>query len=168
MVDGGQNTERFGIVLQALDADGTLAGCGEHFLDHGHPDSFGNEVLAEAIDRRFCQKESAERVALEELAEACAHVASDFHCLEIGAQKEELIFAAQAGGGDNGPQRQSLPTAVVFRGQAVGVVLALKDGSHDELRREFGGEVFQAVDGGMDFAAQQGFFEFLGEESLVE
>jgi phosphinothricin acetyltransferase len=47
VVDGGKNAERFGIILQALDADGSLAGRREHFLDYCHSDSFRNELFAE-------------------------------------------------------------------------------------------------------------------------
>jgi hypothetical protein len=130
-------------------------------------DSFWDEILAKAIDCRLCQNEPVEGFALKELAEASSHVASDFRCLEIGAQKKKLVFAAKAGSGDDAALRQALPTAIVFGGQAVGVVLALKDCPHSQLRREFGRKVFQAVDGGVNFAAQQGLFEFLGEKPLL-
>ena len=168
MVDGCKNAECFGIIFETLDADGALAGGGEHFLDHGYSDSFRNELFAEAVDGRPRQNERVECVAFKEFAEAGSHVASDFRCLEIWAQEEELVFAAQAGSGDDGALWQSLPAAIVFRGQAVRVVFALKDSSDGKLRREFGWKVFQAVDRCVDFAAKESFFEFLGEKSLLQ
>src|SRR5579859_221954 len=86
--------------------------------------------------------------------------------VEIGADSFELGLAAQAGGADPGAVRQVFNLRVMARAEGIARVFPFCDGNDLEPGGEFGGEIFQRMDGQVNASGGEGFFDLLGEHPL--
>ncbi len=84
--------------------------------------------------------------------------------VEIGTKHFELRDAAEGTGAD---RRADFEMAQLAADDGVVGLGALGDGGDGEPARELGGQVLHAVDGEIDAAVEQGFFDFFGEETFA-
>ena len=106
-------------------------------------------------------------LALLEFAQAGVDVAADLDEGDVGAKGEDLGATAWAGGADAASGGEGVEGPVLLADPDVAGVGALGDGGESELRGQFGGEVFQAVDSEVDAAFFEGFFYFLDEDAFA-
>ncbi len=94
-------------------------------------------------------------------------VAADFLDLKIRPEVKQLGLSAVAARADRGFLREVFERAE-FRGdQHVATSRTLGNGCKAKLRRLFGGQILQAMHGGVDAAVEQGLLNFLGENALA-
>ena len=88
----------------------------------------------------------------------------------VGADGEDLAAATEAAGADPGVLGK-LGEGAALGNEHIARVLAFGDGGEDEIcvvhQRHGDRDVLEGVDGEVDFAVEQGLFEFLGEESFA-
>ena len=106
-------------------------------------------------------------LALLEFAEAGVDVAADLDEGDVGAEGEDLRAAAWAGGTDAASGGEGVEGPVLFADPDVAGVGAFGDGGEGELRGEFGGEVFEGVDGEVDASLFEGFLDFFDEDAFA-
>src|SRR6185437_1123938 len=80
----------------------------------------------------------------------------------------DLRAAARAGGADARADGQRVERPELVTHEGVARVGAARDGGECEARVEFGGQVFQRVDGEVDLAGGEGFFDLLDEDAFGE
>jgi hypothetical protein len=141
-----------------------LAGGGTHL--------FGAEALMnplgslETVEAGGGEDEGV-ALALFELAQTGVDVAADFDEGDVGAEGEELGAAAGAGSADAASGGEGVERPVWLADPDVAGVGAFGDRGEGELGGELGGEVFEAVDGEVDAALFEGFFDFFDEDALA-
>ena len=147
-----------------FETEGTLSGRGaEFFRRKAIVDRFR---ALEAIEAGGGEDECV-AFAVVELLEAGVDVAADLDEVDIGAEGEELRAATRAGGADGSAHRQGVEGPVRLADPDVAGVDAFRDGGESELRSELGGEVLEGVDGEVDTAFFEGFFDLLDEDALA-
>jgi hypothetical protein len=147
-----------------FEREGSLSGGGAEFVDgKALVDPFGAVEAVEAGGG----KDEGVACAFGQLAQASVYVAADFYELEVGAEGQELGLAAGAGGAYAASQGQGVEGPVFLADPGVAGIDSGRDGGEGEARVEFGGEVLERVDGEVDAAFGQGFFDFLDEDALA-
>src|SRR6185437_6469918 len=148
-----------------FEGEGALAGRGAELVNiETLVDGFGTVEAVESgggEDQRIA-------LAFGELAQAGVDVAAKFDELDVGAEGEDLRAAAGAGGADAGGDGQRVERPELLADEGVARVGATGDGGEREARVEFGGQVFQRVDGEVDLARGEGLFDFLDEDAFGE
>ncbi len=145
---------------------------GECSLAGGGTDLVGGEALVdglgalEAVEAGGGEDEGV-ALALLEFAEAGVDVAADFDEGDVGAEGEDLGAAAGAGGADAAAGGEGVERPVGLADPDVAGVGAFGDGGEGELRGELGGEIFEGVDGEVDAAFFEGFFDLLDEDAFA-
>src|SRR6266704_2635060 len=86
--------------------------------------------------------------------------------LQIRAQRFQLRFASQAAGAYSCGVRQFLNRGIFLGTERVARIFALGDGGNLKLLGEFSWEIFKTVDGQIDAAVSEGFFNLFGEHSF--
>ena len=167
-VDFGVTAGVFGVerVVGAagFERERALAGGGGELVDgEALVDGFG---AADAVEAGAGEDEGG-RLAFVELAQAGVDVSSELYKVQVGAEVEELGAAARRVGADGGVFGQSVerPEGLAYEG--VAGVGAGGDGGEGEALIERGGEVFERVDGEVDAAGGERFFDLLDEGALA-
>jgi len=111
-------------------------------------------------------KQDGINLALFEFPEARVHVAAKFNGFDIGSQGEKLRATPLAAGAHDGSMRESMQAVVLDRNKNVAGVDALWSRCETERLRQFRRQVFERVDGKIDAAVGEGFFDLLREHSL--
>ena len=168
-----------GIVVAAdFDADGSLANGGEDGQRRSVESRFGvkeaaGDGVTETVETGPGEDDGVEWNGRKFL-EAGWDVATEVYDFQAGAYPMELPAAADAAGADPGAGWQGGERADLGNGvsrvdghyQEVGRVGTWEDGGYLESGRGNAGEVLEAVYGGVDGAIEEGFLDFLGEETL--
>jgi hypothetical protein len=175
VVDGGEGAFEIRVVAEDFDADGSLTGGWEHEVgwDDGVVELGGvvrewGVEETEADEAGAGEDEGVDGWVVGDLADACGDVAADVGDGEVRAEETELAGSADRAGGDDGTLGEPVETAGVFADEDVFDWGAGEDGGDAEAVGENGGDVFERVDGGVDGAGAEGFFEFLGEDAFVD
>ncbi len=105
-------------------------------------------------------------LAFFQFAEASIDVATEFYGFEIGTEGFELGAAALAAGTDFRSQRESGEAFIVDGDENVARVDTAGRGSEFEAFGQLCGQVFEGVDGEIDFACGESFFNLLGEHAF--
>src|SRR5258708_23587799 len=85
----------------------------------------------------------------------------------MGTNVAELRLAAETAGADARALAQIGKRGAIGGDEAVADVLAAKDGGKGKPRRDFGGNVLDAVNGDVDGFFHQRVFEFLDENAFA-
>jgi hypothetical protein len=152
------------IIDAALNGEGALAGGGKDVVEWDGMEEVLGE--AEAGEAGGCEERGVHEAIGHDFADAGVDVASEEDDLEVGAESEELGAAAWAGGSDDGGVGQVL-NAVGFGGdEDIVDGSAAGGGDEGEAWGVLGGEVFEAVDGDVGPAIEEGLFDGTGEEAF--
>jgi hypothetical protein len=151
-------------LASGFEREGSLAGCGTE-LARGEPlvDGFGT---LEAIEAGGGEDEGV-ALALLEFAKASVDVAANFDEGDIGAEGEDLCATAWAGSADSASSGEGVERPVGLADPDVTGVGAFWDGCKGELRGQFGWEIFEGVDGQVDAAFFECFFNFFDEDTFA-
>jgi hypothetical protein len=175
VVDGGEGAFEVRVGAEDFDADGSLTGGWEHEV--GGDD--GGVELGGVVREGIVEETEADETGAGEdegiggwvvgdLADAGGDIAADVGDGEVRAEETELAGSADRAGGDDGTVGEPVETAGVFADEDVFDWGAWEDGGDAEAVGEESGDVFERVDGGVDGAGAEGFFEFLSEDALIE
>ena len=154
------------IVVRTADfeGEGSLAGGGAHLCRvEALVDPLG---AAKAVEAGGGEDEGV-AFPVSQLLQACVNVAADFNEGEVGAEGEDLGAAARACGTDAGVVGKRVEGPELLADEDVAGVGAFRGGGNVELGSELGGEVFKGVNGEVDAAVFQGFFDLLDEDALA-
>ena len=113
-------------------------------------ESFGDAIAPpEAVQARFSQKDGVILATLR-FAEPGVHVAAKVANVEIGANVTKLRLAAEAAGANARPLTKIGERGAAGGNKAVAHVFAAEDSGKLQRGRDFGGDVFDTVDGYVD------------------
>lgn len=145
---------------------------GERSLTGGGTKLVGGKALVDplsALETVETGRSEDESVALSggEFFEAGVDVAADIDKLNIGTQREELGSSAGAGSAYGSAEGQGVEGPIGLADPNIAGVGALGDGGEGELRGQFGWKVFERVDGEVDPAFFEGFFDFFDEDAFA-
>jgi len=160
VVDGSDELAGVLVIGAALDGEGALAGGGEHFFEA--EDLGGLGLTAEALERGEGE-DGGVVLGFLDFADAGFDVAADGADLEVGAEGAKLGLTPGGAGPDDGAGWKGTEGDAGTRNEDIARVMARRDGSDDETFGAVAGEVFEAVDGDIDFAALEGFLDGGGE-----
>jgi len=162
MVDGLEEGEGVVVVLAYFDSQSALAGVGDKLFCREVLGDFGLEAEA---DEASGGENNAVVVRAEGFVDSSVHVTTDGEGLEVGPEAAELGGAAGTAGADSSAWRELVQGHVFFADEDVAGVDALGDGGDGEAGRRDGREVFEAVDGEVDFLAEEGVFDLFDEDA---
>jgi hypothetical protein len=120
----------------------------------------------EAIKTSGGEDESV-AVAFFEFAKSRIDVAASFDEGDVGTESEDLRATARAGGADAATGGKSVKGPIIFADPGIAGVGAPGDGGDGELWSQFGGKVFERVDGEVDAAFFEGLFDLFNEDTLA-
>ena len=163
VVEEGDRGDGFGIVFAGLDAERALAGGGTEIPG---VEPFSEPLgFFEAVKAGGGEQDGVD-LAFIELAEAGVDIAAEFDCLNVGAEGFQLCAATLAAGADDGSLGEFGEAPEFYGDECVAWVNPGRRSGKGEWLGEFGGEVFEGVDGEVDASFGEGFFDFLGEHAL--
>jgi len=148
-----------------LDADGTLT-------DGGHDNfrfkNFGNSSTEpEAVEASFSEKDCVVLTTFD-FAQARVHVAAEVTDVEIGACVTNLRLTAEAAGAEARAFSQSGERVAGFRcDEAVTHIVATADDRKTKARGNVSRDIFDAMDGEIDFFAKERVFQLFDENALA-
>src|SRR6266852_1564849 len=158
-----QERPRCRVAVANFDCQGALSSGGGH---HFHGDDLPNQLrLAQTVQARGRQNDGIV-VAGFEFVQARIHIAAERVNLKIWTKHLQLGLTAQAAGTNSGPQRQRFDAGELHGTKNVAWIFAGGNSGNFEIRRQFRGQVFQAVHGEVNPVFDQGLFDFLGEHAL--
>src|ERR1700722_13477064 len=158
--DGGNGC---GIILTSLNSQRPLAGSGTKVIRFkALADPFG---LFQAIKAGSSQQNGID-LAFSQFAQACVDVAAEFDSLDVGPKGKKLGAATLAAGANNGTMWKGMKALVIHRDQHIAGINTRRSGCEHEGWGQFGGQILERVDGKIDAAFGQSFFDFLGEHTL--
>ena len=120
----------------------------------------------EAVEAGGGEDESV-ALTLRELLEAGVDVAANLDEGDVRTKCEELGAAAGAGGADAAAFGEPVESPEGLADPDVAGVGAAGDGGEGELGREGGGEILEGVDGEVDAAFGEGFFDLFDEDAFA-
>lgn len=178
VVDGGEDGLGGEVVGAALDGNGALTGggeklrgvkdvCGDALAIDGNLGSSEIEKV-EADESGGGEEDGVERFVTKDFADAGGDVSPDFDDLEVWPEEVDLAGAAHAAGADAGALGKGVEGVGIPGDEDVLGGCALEDGGDDEAGGKVGGNVFEAVDGGVDLLGFEGDLEFLDEDALID
>jgi len=161
-----EEVDRFaggGVVGANFDGEGALSGGGAEVVGvEALADPLGSAEAVEAAGR----EDDGLGLPFAKLAETGVDVAAKFDVFEIGAEGAELRLAARTAATDFGFGGKLEERGVFDGDEGVAGIGALGNGGDGEVGREFGGQVFEAVDGEIDAAFDEGLFDLFGEHAF--
>jgi hypothetical protein len=163
VVERGEELGEAGVVGADFQAQGPLAGGGQHAVE---VEEFGVGGEKSGAGQSSAGQDDGVELPVADFAEAGVDVAANVGEEEVGTEGGELDAAAQAGGADAGAGREVGEAAAVAGDEDVARVFAPRDdGGQAQTGGGFGGEIFVAVDGEVDAAIEECGLEFAGEKA---
>ena len=156
------------VISTALKGKRTLPGGGEQIIraDGKHDGGIEEAGPTEAGE---CENDGIE-LAAAELLQAGVDVAANRFNGEIGTGGEQLAATPEAAGADAGGGLEVVYGPGGERDEYIPGIFPLGDGGGDQVslidQRHGDRDVFEAVDGEIDFISEEGLIEFLGEQAL--
>ncbi len=154
-----------------FDAHCSLGGSGQELLGGKNP-IFEGGVFTEntkSLEASTGQQDGIKvLLVIEELANTSRHVAADLDRLEIRAEMQQLPNASDAARADARLVGKLLDASGMTTDEDILDGGARQDTGNRESFREIGGNVFEGVNGDIDVSCGEGFFQFLGEDSLID
>lgn len=123
--------------------------------------------VAEALEAGLGEDGGVEVGLFGDFLEAGGDVAPDVDDVEVGAEAEELEFAADGGGAD-GRAGWELGEGGAVGDEDVAGGSAREDGADFKIGFEDGGDVLEGVNGEVDGLVEEGEFEFFDEDAFVD
>jgi hypothetical protein len=138
--------------------------------DGGHAnfwrENFADAIAPpEAIQSSFSEEDRVVFAAFD-LPQTSVYVAPQFAHIKIGAYVTNLRLAAKAASTNARALAKSREHFIFCGDQAIAGVFPPADNRKTEARWNFGGNVFNAVDGKIDFFIEQSFFQFLDKDAF--
>ena len=169
--DGREQLGQRGIAGAGRDADDPLASGRQHEVGVEHEICLGPQPQPPQAGEG---EEACREIAIADPAEAGLDIAADDLAPQIGAPREQLGLPADRGRAD---QRAMWQAAERIGGIAraaggaeddrVARILTRQHAGQDDAGRQLGLQVLQRMHRAIDLPVQQGFVDFLGEQTLA-
>lgn len=169
MIEGGEELLGLGVIAAALEGECALAGVGEEIIEGDGVHGGGVEEVG-AFEAGHGEDDGVEFAGLL-FSDAGVDVAADIFDLKIGAEGEELGFAAEGAGADFGALGEIGDGFGGGGDENIADIFALGDGGDDEIGLIDEGhgdrDILEAVDDEVDFVVEKRLFELADEEAFA-
>ena len=159
-----QQLMQLGVAGPAFDPDRALPACGQAIFD---ADASADALAETQPDQAGRREDDRVVLACIKLGQTGVHIATQKLNLEVGATRQQLRLAPQAGRTYDRAGGQRIEILVVIGDERIARILPLTDAIQAEPLRKLHRHVLHGVHGDVRFVLHQGCFQFLDEEALA-